>query len=510
MLTKRRLPIFLSVVVGALLLMIFMQQPMLSAANEVHVYFDGERLQFEHAQPVIKDGRALVPFRKLFETLGFQVKWNQSLRQAVGEKEGLTIELTIDSNKAKVNGKIVTLDVPPQIVNNSTMVPLRFVSENSGYAVGFSTKGSVSTITIGDEAPGGSTGNGGNGESKSADKAEPYVVKGRVVDPDGKPVKGAEVFADNQLIYNSNLTVVTDADGYYRIELPLLATTWNMGGYYNLKTGGKELQIELESVTDEPFAGNTGAVRNFVMNPNTSIGELFVYSEITDLFSESDIIMTITPIVNGKEGTPITKRGYNFPGGFGLRELPASGTYKITAQYAPEGAEPKPALVRVRFEKEYKESTLFTFKTFVPGIERAEIEVKRPATTEQPASSGQTGTNGTTPAANSSQKETIGTLTFHWDISDAFDNGYWDYERDVVVTLTPVGSNTSMKKTYEELGISLPVGTYKATAVYAPSGQSPVPILLRVKDTGEYKQSVEFSFTESVGSFSAALEFKMP
>ncbi|RAP74741.1 stalk domain-containing protein [Paenibacillus montanisoli] len=494
---KRRLSMFLAIVMGALAFMSFTQQTA-HAAAEVRVVFNGKQLQFDHAQPVIKDGRVLVPFRKLFEVLGFQVNWNSSLQQATGTKAGLKIELKMSSNKAKVNGKIVTLDVPPQIIKNSTMVPLRFVSENSGNTVAFTTKGSVSTITI------------GSGGSGTSEKAEPYVVKGRVVDPSGKPVEGAEVFADNQLIYNSNLTVVTDAQGYYRIELPLLATTWNMGGYYNLKSGSKVLRIDLESVTDKPFAGNTGAIRNFVMNPETSIGELYVYSDIGDYFSESDIMLTVTPIVGGKEGKPITKRGYNFPGGFGLQELSAAGTYKITAQYAPEGEVPQPALVRVRYTKEYMASTVFTFSEFVPGIERAEIEVKRQAPSGQ---SGSTNPGTETPAPGPSESSKGGTLALYWDIQDAFDNGYWDYEKNVILTLTPINSGNegaAIKKSYEELGIDLPVGTYRVTAVYAPPGHTPVPILVRVKDTGTYQSSVNFSFTEIAGSFTAGLEFKMP
>ncbi|MBB3128469.1 hypothetical protein FHS19_003123 [Paenibacillus rhizosphaerae] len=363
---------FMAVVAGFFTFMTFAQQTTHAAAAEVRVVLNGKQLQFEQAEPVIQDGRVLVPFRKIFEALGFQVKWNSSLQQVTGTKAGLEIELTMNSSKATVNGKSVSLDVPPQMNQNSTMVPLRFVSENSGNSVSFSTKGSVSTITIGSSSVG--AGSGGPGP---AEKATPYVVSGQVVDSSGKPVAGAEVFADNQLLYNSNLTAVTDGNGYYSIELPPLATTWNMGGYYNLSSGDKELQIELESVTDKPFAGNTGAIRNFIMRPETSIGELYIYSDISDYFSESDIILTVTPIVAGKEGKPITTRGYNFPGGFGLQELPAGGTYKITAQYAPEGETPQPALVRVRYTKEYKESTVFTFSSFVAGIERAEIEVKR-------------------------------------------------------------------------------------------------------------------------------------
>ncbi|MDQ0877475.1 hypothetical protein QFZ77_006134 [Paenibacillus sp. V4I3] len=41
----------------------------------IHVFFKGQELQFDDARPILKDGSTLVPFRKLFETLGFEVKW---------------------------------------------------------------------------------------------------------------------------------------------------------------------------------------------------------------------------------------------------------------------------------------------------------------------------------------------------------------------------------------------------------------------------------------------------
>ena len=127
------------------------QQNAYSEGQVIQVYFEGEQLHFDDAQPVLKDDRTLVPFRKLFETLGFSVSWVDSggVQKAIGTKDDLTIELTINSTTAKVNGKDAALDVPAQLVNERTMVPLRFVSENSGYEVGYSNDGSVSTIQIG-------------------------------------------------------------------------------------------------------------------------------------------------------------------------------------------------------------------------------------------------------------------------------------------------------------------------------------------------------------------------
>ena len=46
-----------------------------------------------------------------------------------------TISVTIDSNIAIVNGEYKQIDVPPMIINNRTMVPLRFIGEALGAEV---------------------------------------------------------------------------------------------------------------------------------------------------------------------------------------------------------------------------------------------------------------------------------------------------------------------------------------------------------------------------------------
>lgn len=79
--------------------------------------------------PFIYDGRTLVPLRFISEALGAQVKWNgeqRSITLTVGQD---TIVLVIGQSAARVNGKTVMMDVPAMIYNNTTMVPVRFVSE---------------------------------------------------------------------------------------------------------------------------------------------------------------------------------------------------------------------------------------------------------------------------------------------------------------------------------------------------------------------------------------------
>lgn len=102
--------------------------------------------------PIIKNGRTLVPIRAIIESLGGTVGWDVTSRKATVILGGNTIELWIDKNVARVNGKNVSIDpantkVVPEIINSRTMLPLRFVSENLGCSVLWADATQTITIT---------------------------------------------------------------------------------------------------------------------------------------------------------------------------------------------------------------------------------------------------------------------------------------------------------------------------------------------------------------------------
>ncbi|WP_409340640.1 stalk domain-containing protein [Paenibacillus sp. MBLB4367] len=357
----------------------------------IHIFYKGQELQFENVKPIIKDGSTLVPFRKLFETLGFTVDWvdNGKTRKAIGTKEGLVIELTINSTSAKVNGEEVTLEVPAQIINDSTLVPLRFVAENSGYEVSYSKEGDVATIEI--EESGGSS-NPGPTPGTSNDTVEPYVVKGYVRDAQGRPAPGVTVFADNTLLYDSNVLGVTDENGYYRLELPHIATSWRMGADATDTVNGKSFTFHLAADVDQPFGGSTGAIRDFTWTK--AGGQIYVYPYFTfddglPDFYMSDLELTLTPIgklLDGSEGKTIVKRGGSIQGGAGVDNIPI-GKYKATARWVPEGHEPIPMQIRLNYVGKYAESAVFEFdkpRGASTSNYLAELEVRLYPKPEQP------------------------------------------------------------------------------------------------------------------------------
>ncbi len=87
--------------------------------------------------PIILDNRTLVPVREVFEYLGGKVDWDGSQRRVDVSFDDKKISLWIDNKEAEVNGQKISLDVPAKIINDKTMVPARFISEQANLQVGW-------------------------------------------------------------------------------------------------------------------------------------------------------------------------------------------------------------------------------------------------------------------------------------------------------------------------------------------------------------------------------------
>lgn len=70
----------------------------------------------------------------------------QTVPVSIETDNGIVLELVIDSDKAKLNGKQVALDAPARIINGRTMVPIRFISESFGCKVEWDAKEGKVTI----------------------------------------------------------------------------------------------------------------------------------------------------------------------------------------------------------------------------------------------------------------------------------------------------------------------------------------------------------------------------
>ncbi|MBE7021360.1 MAG: hypothetical protein E7411_08030 [Ruminococcaceae bacterium] len=86
-------------------------------------------------EPIMHENRLFVPLRAIFEALNSTVEWEESTKKVTGIKGPKTVVMHIGSQNAYVNGVAVQIDVSPMLVNNRTLVPIRFISESLGAKV---------------------------------------------------------------------------------------------------------------------------------------------------------------------------------------------------------------------------------------------------------------------------------------------------------------------------------------------------------------------------------------
>ena len=79
--------------------------------------------------PIIKDGRTLVPLRFIAEKFGAVVEWDAADSKIAIKSKNKNIKFVLNDNKYTVNGQEANVDVPAQLINDRTYLPLRTVTE---------------------------------------------------------------------------------------------------------------------------------------------------------------------------------------------------------------------------------------------------------------------------------------------------------------------------------------------------------------------------------------------
>lgn len=115
------------ILIGVFLLLAIINN-IVFATDNIVVKLNGDTLNFD-VPPQIIDGRTMVPMRTIFESIGATVEWNQTTKTVKSQKQNTVVSLTIGVSEISVNGNIKKLDIAPCIINDRTLVPVRAVSE---------------------------------------------------------------------------------------------------------------------------------------------------------------------------------------------------------------------------------------------------------------------------------------------------------------------------------------------------------------------------------------------
>ena len=121
-----------------------------SASDNIKLYVNGDKIVTD-VSPVIVNGRTLVPARSVFEKLGAEVKWVAARQQILITSDAIRIVLNIGSDKAYINNRPVGIDIPPEIFESRTFIPVRFVVEKLGHEVMWNDKERAVYITANTE-----------------------------------------------------------------------------------------------------------------------------------------------------------------------------------------------------------------------------------------------------------------------------------------------------------------------------------------------------------------------
>lgn len=99
------------------------------AADTIQVKVDGVNIPFD-VPPQIVNNRTMVPMRAIFEKLQAEVQWDDASKTIVAKKGTTSVRIKIGDNILYVNNKPITLDSPAQVIQGRTMVPVRAISES--------------------------------------------------------------------------------------------------------------------------------------------------------------------------------------------------------------------------------------------------------------------------------------------------------------------------------------------------------------------------------------------
>ncbi|WP_445667412.1 copper amine oxidase N-terminal domain-containing protein [Paenibacillus sp. FSL H8-0034] len=85
--------------------------------------------------------------RGIYSALGAKVEWNEAERKVTASLGSKVVKLRIGSRTALVDEKRQLLDEKVMLVNATTMVPVRFISESLGAKVDWLAETNTVAIT---------------------------------------------------------------------------------------------------------------------------------------------------------------------------------------------------------------------------------------------------------------------------------------------------------------------------------------------------------------------------
>ncbi len=119
------------------------------AADAISVYVAGNQVVFNDQAPVIQNGRTLLPVRAVSEAMNKTVNYNDGIVTISDGNKKMTLIIGKRVVSYVNNGSTSTgtLDVEPVVLNGRTMLPIRAIAEFFGYQVSWNATTRVVDLT---------------------------------------------------------------------------------------------------------------------------------------------------------------------------------------------------------------------------------------------------------------------------------------------------------------------------------------------------------------------------
>lgn len=142
----KRISLFFFFLLASLLVIGTYAEAEVHASNQaVKLIIEGKQ-QNPDVPAELKNNRTFVPIRFIAENMGADVQWEKSKSLVEIKKDNHVIHLTLNSKEIIINGQAFQMDTAPYLEKSRTMVPIRFVSEYLGLDVGW--QDSTKTVII--------------------------------------------------------------------------------------------------------------------------------------------------------------------------------------------------------------------------------------------------------------------------------------------------------------------------------------------------------------------------
>ncbi len=117
-----------------------------NAQSQIKLWINNQYIKTD-VPPEIYNSRTYVPVRIVSEILGYNVEWINETREIKITNSSTTLILKVGSKDYKINNQTKKSDVEPFILNGRTLVPIRLIAESFNQAINWDNKNR--TVAIG-------------------------------------------------------------------------------------------------------------------------------------------------------------------------------------------------------------------------------------------------------------------------------------------------------------------------------------------------------------------------